>query len=86
VSLAAQEAANQATGLGLDPTDPNDVQVLYQLPDLSGPCPSPALGCVAEVRVQYEFTTVTPVFGTFLDPITLSSTTQLPVERTYQTP
>lgn len=86
VSLAAQEAASQATALGLDPSDASQVQVVYRLPDLSAICPLQALGCVAEVRVQYQFRAVTPVIGGIVGPITLSSTTQLPIERTYQTP
>jgi Flp pilus assembly protein TadG len=85
-SLAAQEAANQATGLGLNPADTNQVQVLYRLPDLSAPCPLRAVGCVAEVRVQYLFQPSTPVIGRIIGDITLSSTTQIPIERTYQTP
>jgi Flp pilus assembly protein TadG len=86
VSLAAQEAANQATSLGLDPADANQVRVQYQRPDLTGACPTPAIGCIAQVRVQYQFRALTPVVGNIVGPIVLSSTTELSVERTYQTP
>ena len=87
VSLAAQEAADQATALGLDPSDSNEIRVTYRLPDLSANCPTPpSFGCVAEVRVQYAFKAITPMIDGIVGPITLSSTTQIPVERTYQTP
>ena len=83
VPLAATEAANQATALGLDPSDVNDVQVLYRLPDLSDACPDRGLGCVAQVRVQYQFQAVTPVIGAIVGPFMLSTTTQVPIERTW---
>jgi hypothetical protein len=86
ISLAAQEAADQATGLGLDPSDTNDVQVQYRLPDLSAACPNHGVGCVAEVRVQYQFQAVTPVVGSIIGPVMLSTTTQIPIERTYESP
>jgi hypothetical protein len=83
VPVAATEAANQATSLGLDPSDPSQVQVAYRLPDLSADCPDRGLGCVAEVRVQYRFEPVTPVVGTLIGAMTLSTTTQIPIERTW---
>ena len=86
ISLAAQEAANQATALAIDPADPAQVRVVYRLPDLTATCPGVGVGCVAEVRVQYLFNAVTPVISSIIGPITLSSTTQIPVERSYQTP
>ncbi len=89
VTNAAQAAADQAIGLGLDPTDENEIRVQYLKPDLSGPCPTTWgewVGCVAEVRVQYLFTPLmaTPIFGkvVIFGPITVGSTTQLPIERT----
>jgi len=82
VPAGATEAANQATGLGLDPSDINDVQVSYLLPDLSGACPSRALGCVAEVTVNYQYTAITPIIGSFIGPIDLSATSQLRIEFT----
>jgi Flp pilus assembly protein TadG len=82
VPVAATEAANQATALGLDPSDVNDVQVQYLMPSLSATCPQRGLGCVAEVRVQYQFQAITPVIGSLIGPITLSSVTQIPIENT----
>jgi Flp pilus assembly protein TadG len=85
VSNAAQAAADQATGLGLDPTDLNEIRVQYLMPDLSTVCPSSWgewAGCVAEVRVQYLFTASTPVIGNIIGPITVGSTTRIPIEFT----
>jgi Flp pilus assembly protein TadG len=85
VSNAAKAAADQAVGLGLDPTDSTEVRVQYLMPDLSGPCP-PAwgewVGCVADVRVQYRYSPATPIIGGIVGPITVGSTTQLPIEKT----
>jgi hypothetical protein len=83
VSNAAQAAADQAVGLGLDPTDVADIRVQYLLPDLSGPCLSDEMvGCVADVRVQYSYDPTTPIIGGIIGPITVGSTTQLPIENT----
>lgn len=86
VSCAAQAAADQAVGLDLDPTDTNEIRVRYLDPfDLSVPCNASAtewLGCVAEVRVQYLFNAATPIIGNIIGPITVGSTTQLPIEKT----
>ena len=79
---AAVEAANQATVLGIDPTDPN--QVLVTFPDPGGVCPTIAVGCPVSVRVQYQFSPLTPIIGRILGPITVGSTTQLPMERIQQ--
>ena len=85
VSNAAQAAADQATGLGLDPTDVNEVRVRYLSPDLSTACPTTWgewVGCVAEVRVQYQYSPLTPVIGAILGPITVGTTSELPIEKT----
>jgi hypothetical protein len=82
VPAGAQAAADQAIGLGLDATDPASVEVVYLLPDLSGPCPTRALGCVARVTVHHEFTAITPIIGSVIGPIDLSAQTELPIEFT----
>jgi len=73
---AAQEAADQGTALDLDPADPNQVSVTF--PDPFGTC----VGCRAVVRVQYEFTAITPIIGSVIGPITVGTTTEIPIERT----
>lgn len=85
ISNAAQAAADQATGLGLNPADANQVRVRYLLDDLSGACPSgwgEWVGCIAEVRVQYAYSAATPLIGLIVGPITIGSTTELPIEKT----
>jgi len=82
VSEAAREAAEQATGLAIDPTDPNQVAVAYRSEDLAATCPTRAIGCVVEVRVQYLFTPITPVIGQIVGSIPLAATTRIPIERT----
>jgi Flp pilus assembly protein TadG len=86
VSNAAQAAADQAIGLGLDPSDANAVRVQYLDPDNpADPCDpdwGEWAGCIAEVRVQYVFNAATPVIGNIIGPITVGSTSQLPIEFT----
>lgn len=82
VPVGATEAANQASGLGLDPTDLTQVEVVYLQPDLTTPCPTRSLGCVAEVTVHYDFRAITPIIGSIIGPIDLVATTQLPIEFT----
>jgi hypothetical protein len=82
VPVGATEAANQATGLGLDASDPGDVEVKYLLPDGSPSCAARSLGCIAEVTVHYEFTAITPIIGSVIGPIDLSASTQMIIEFT----
>ena len=76
---AAIEAAHQATALGLDPTNAAQVQVTF--PDPTGNCPTISVGCPIRVRVQYQFSAITPIIGRIIGPITVGSTTELPMER-----
>lgn len=79
---AAQTATiNQATSLGLKPAD---VTIDYLKTDLSGPCPSPKqLGCVAHVKVRFAWTAITPVIGSIVGPITVTTESRMPIERIY---
>jgi Flp pilus assembly protein TadG len=76
VYAAAREAAAQATALGLDPA--NTSQVTVSFPDPLGAC----LGCTARVKVTYQFNAITPIVGSIIGPISVSSTTDIPIERT----
>ena len=86
VSNAATAVAAHATGLGLDPTDAGEIQVLYLDPNnLAVACNAAWgewAGCIAEVRVQYIFNATTPIISNIVGPITVGSTTQLPIEFT----
>ena len=47
-------------------------------------CAAPySLGCVVTTTVTYRFQPLTPLITTVLGPITLSSTSALPIERVY---
>lgn len=79
------EALKQAVSLGLSPTD---VTISYLDPDGSGAlCTAPyGVGCVASVTVQYAYSAATPVIGQIIGPFTMTSTTEMPVERTCPDP
>ena len=79
VPIGAQEAADQAIGLGLDPSA--DVDVVYTDP-IGAACPSHALGCSASVTARYQFRAITPIIGQIVGPIALEATTTLPIEST----
>lgn len=79
VPAAAQRAADQSTGLGVDPA--TDVDVTYTAPDGSA-CPSHALGCFATVDVRYEFRAITPLIGNIVGPLDLEVSTALAIEYT----
>ena len=47
-------------------------------------CTAPySLGCVVTTTVTYQFQPLTPLITAVLGPITLSSTSSLPIERVY---
>jgi hypothetical protein len=79
IPAGAQRAADQATGLGIDPS--TDVDVTYTAPDGSA-CPSHAIGCVATVEVRHQFRAITPIVGIVVGPIDLESSTALVIEYT----
>lgn len=42
-----------------------------------------SVGCIAAVTVTHQFNPITPLAGTILGPMTMSSTSEMPVERVY---
>ena len=40
----------------------------------------PKIGCVVTVTLEYDWTPITPIIGTVVGPIPLSSTTSMPLE------
>lgn len=82
--VAEREAAQQATALGLNETDETQVHLDVFKPNLAQNCIAETnrVGCVAVVTVRWQFRAITPIIGNFVGPITLSSTTKLPVEYT----
>ncbi len=78
------EAIKQAVSLD---TTPADVTIVYGDPDGTGTCSAPiGIGCLASVTVHYEFTAATPVIGQLIGTFTMTSTTEMPVERTCPDP
>jgi Flp pilus assembly protein TadG len=74
------EALKQAVSLGLTPAD---VAIAYGDPSGTGTCSGDIdLACRASVTVQYTFVAATPVIGQIIGPFVISSTTEMPVERT----
>ena len=79
IPAGAQEAANQATGLGLNPAA--DVTVTYTVPGASTAA-CVAIGCEATVEARYRFTAITPIIGNIVGPINLAATTTMTIEFT----
>jgi Flp pilus assembly protein TadG len=78
---AAAATIAQATSLNLQPSD---VTVSYLTNDLSGACTLPyKVGCLARIRVDYQWRAITPVIGSILGPITVSTETTMPIERVF---
>ena len=77
-------AAKEAVALGMAAAS---VDVAFRkADDLGVLCATLTLDCVVEVTVTTTWTAITPVFGIFIKPLTMSSTTRLPLERVYTSP
>ena len=80
--ITAIEAAVESEAFGLP-----DVTVTYD-PNAEGvpACPAagdccPRIGCVIEVSVSTEYIPATPIFSQLVGSITVSSQSQMPIER-----
>jgi Flp pilus assembly protein TadG len=84
VDQTANKARNavigQATSLGLTSSD---ITVLYLESDLSGACSPLALGCVVEITASFDWQAITPIVGSIVGPITVTTETRMPLERLY---
>lgn len=78
------KAASHAVNLGVQPSS---VAVSFRNPDdpndASNVCTAREINCIAVVTVNYNFAAATPIIGNLIGNITLSSTTMLPIERTF---
>ncbi len=74
-SLIVAEGKQAALGL-----DPATVDVTFSVPGCSG---SVLIGCQAKVIVDHQWRAITPIIGSLIGPIQLSSTTEMPIERVY---
>lgn len=75
-------AASSAISLGIAASS---VAVTYSPPPNTSISCSPTLdvGCIASVTVSYAWTPLTPLIGTLVGPINMSSTSQIPIERVF---
>lgn len=72
------EAAARNEAVGLDP-----ITVTTSYADGPHACVQIKIGCVVTVEVQHDWQPVMPILNGVLGPITLSSTSKMPVERVY---
>lgn len=75
-------AAGSAISLGIPASA---VTVTYSTPPGASLSCSPTLkvGCIASVTVSYTYVPSTPVIGSLIGTIAMSSTSELPVERVF---
>jgi Flp pilus assembly protein TadG len=74
--FTAVEAAALAEAVGLSPVVVEPLSYPY-----AGSEPCPDLDCVVRVEVTHDWTAATPIISQIVGPITMSSTSELPVER-----
>jgi hypothetical protein len=74
--FSAVEAAALAEAVGLSSVIVEPLEYPYAAP---GECPD--LDCVIRVEVSHDWTAATPIISQIVGPITMSSTSELPVER-----
>lgn len=75
-------AAAAAVSLGVRPSD---VTISYSAPPGTNlACTTPLnVGCIASVTVTYRWSAITPIIGNLMGPISMSSTSQIPIERVF---
>jgi Flp pilus assembly protein TadG len=73
-------AEGKQAAMGLPP---NTVNVVFGTPGCAGAL---LIGCTAQVTVNHQWQAITPIVGQIVGPITLSTTTEMPIERVYVSP
>jgi Flp pilus assembly protein TadG len=84
-------AIASGTGLGITPAD---VVVSYRDVTDTDDCQQPVatdppivtIGCLAVVQVTADFQALTPVIGQLIGPVSVSSTSKVPIERVCTNP
>ena len=93
------EAASSAVGLGVDQANPctsttDDVDISVDYRDANdaetaNSCADAGsatmIGCLAVVRVQYNYTPITPLIGSLVGPLSLAGESRFPVQNFCQT-
>jgi Flp pilus assembly protein TadG len=72
--------AAEAEAVGLSPIDVEFVD------NVNGDDPCVETVCLVSVRVSYEYVPATPIFSNIVGNITVSSVSELPIERLYVSP
>jgi hypothetical protein len=64
---------------------PADITVSYAAPPgTTLECSSAVnVGCIVSITVSHQFDPITPLAGTIIGQMTMSSTSQMPVERVF---
>jgi Flp pilus assembly protein TadG len=64
---------------------PADVTVSYSAPPgVTLNCTSVKnVGCIVTIRVTSRYTPITPVAGSLIGPLTMTATSEMPIERTF---
>lgn len=70
------------TSLGIEAAD---VTIAYSAPPGTTVSCSPSVhvGCIASVTVVYQYDPITPIAGSIIGPILMSTTSEMPVERVF---
>jgi TadE-like protein len=63
-----------------------DAALGTSIPETAADCTPVAPGCIAVIKVHYQWSALTPIVGNIVPPITLSTTTEMPVERAFTNP
>lgn len=73
-------SAGRTAGVG-----PGDVSISYFAPPGTVVSCSPTVhvGCIVSLTIVHAFTPITPIAGTLVGTVSMTSTSQMPVERVY---
>jgi Flp pilus assembly protein TadG len=88
------EVIGSAVSLGLSTSNvdyvgykqPGDASLGTNQPQSAVDCSPVAPGCIAVVKVHYQFNPITPIVGNFIGSVTFSTSTEMPIERAYINP
>jgi len=73
------------SGINLDVQNA-DVAISYRTPSDTADCTVLSIGCLAVVTVTGHYQPLTPIIGQIIGPVTLSSTSKVPIERVCSNP
>jgi Flp pilus assembly protein TadG len=65
---------------------PGDAWLATSTPEKAANCTPVAPGCIAVIKVHYEWSAITPIIGNLIGPIILTNITEMPVEDAFTYP